>query len=92
MAMSQRERDVLKVMASVRHGQRTQVEAARLLALTQRQIRRLARRLACQGDRGVVHRLQGRPGNRRKDPDVNKMQIFDLPVSFYLTYVNGRVF
>jgi len=68
IAMSQRERDVLKVMASVRHGQRTQVEAARLLALTERQIRRLARRLECQGDRGVVHRLRGRPGNRRKNP------------------------
>ena len=68
IAMSQRERDVLKVMAGVLHGQRTQVEAARLLALTERQIRRLARRLECQGDRGVVHRLRGRPGNRRKDP------------------------
>jgi hypothetical protein len=68
IAMSQRERDVLKVMAGVLHGQRTQVEAARLLALTERQIRRLARRLERQGDRGVVHRLRGRPGNRRKNP------------------------
>jgi Mn-dependent DtxR family transcriptional regulator len=66
--MSQRERDVLKVMAGVLHDQRTQVEAARLLALSERQIRRIARRLERQGDRGVVHRLRGRPGNRRKDP------------------------
>jgi Helix-turn-helix domain len=66
--LSLRERDVLKVMAGVLHGQRTQVEAARLLDLSERQVRRIQRRLERQGDRGVVHRLRGRPGNRRKNP------------------------
>jgi hypothetical protein len=66
--MSQDERDVLKVMAGVLQGRRTQVEAGRLLSLSERQIRRIQRRLEKQGDRGVVHRLRGRPGNRRKAP------------------------
>jgi hypothetical protein len=67
IALSQRERDVLKVMAGVLHGQRSQVEAARLLELSERQVRRIQRRLEKQGDRGVVHRLRGKPGNRRVD-------------------------
>ena len=57
----------LKVMAGVLQGRRTQVEAARLLAYSERQVRRIARRLEQQGDRGVVHRSRGRPGNRRKE-------------------------
>ena len=44
--MSQRERDRLKVMAPVMSGERTQREAARLLKLCVRQVRRLQRRLA----------------------------------------------
>lgn len=66
--LSLRERDVLKVMAGVLSGQRSQVEAARLLDLSERQVRRIQRRLEAQGDKGVVHRLRGKPGNRRMDP------------------------
>jgi len=43
------------------------VEAGRLLGRCERQVRRIQRRLESQGDGGVVHRLRGRPGNRRKD-------------------------
>jgi hypothetical protein len=66
--MSQRERDRLQVMYPVLKGQRTQAEAGRLLGLTDRQIRRIQRRLEKEKDRGVVHRLRGRPSNRRIDP------------------------
>ena len=38
----------------------TQVEAATLLGLTDRQIRRLIRRVEQEGDRGLVHRGRGR--------------------------------
>jgi hypothetical protein len=67
MEMSQRERDVLKVMAPVVKGERRQAEAARLLGRSVRQVRRIQRRLAAEGDSGVVHRLRGRPSNRRAD-------------------------
>jgi hypothetical protein len=70
--MAQRERDVLKVMALVLKGERTQVEAARLLKRSVRQVRRLQRRLESQGDGAVVHGLRGRPSNRRIDPAVKK--------------------
>lgn len=73
--MSQRERDRLKVMDLVLKGQRTQVEAARLLELTVRQIRRIQRRLEKDKDRGVIHRLRGRPSNRRIDPRQRRQVI-----------------
>ena len=63
--MSQRERDILKIMSTVLQGRRTQCEAARLLRLSERHVRRIQRRLENEGDRGVVHRLRGRPSNRQ---------------------------
>ena len=66
--MSQKERDVLKVLHSVVQGDRTQAEAARLLGLTARHVRRLQRRLEAGGDAALVHRLRGRPSNHRSDP------------------------
>jgi len=65
--MSQRERDRLKVMSLVLKRQRTQVEAARLLGLSERQIRRIQRKLEAEGDVAVVHKLRGRASNRRTD-------------------------
>jgi hypothetical protein len=65
--MSQRERDRLKIMGPVLTGERTQGEAARLLKRTERQVRRLQRRLEAAGDAGIVHGLRGRPSNRRHD-------------------------
>jgi len=59
--MSQRERDVLKVMSAVLSGDRSQVEAARLMGRSVRQVGRLAARLRELGDCGVVHRLRGIP-------------------------------
>src|SRR5665213_2286769 len=70
--MSQRERDVLKVMSLVLSGDRTQVEAARLLNRSARQVRRIQRRLEKQGDGGAVHRLRGRTSNSALDESVVK--------------------
>jgi hypothetical protein len=65
IAMSQRERDLLKIMAPVLLGERTQAEAARLADLSVRQVRRVQRKLEQDGDGGLVHGLRGRPSNRR---------------------------
>ncbi|MCE5278393.1 MAG: ISNCY family transposase [Planctomycetaceae bacterium] len=68
--MSQRERDRLRVMSPVLQGRRKQVEAARLLDLTTRQVRRIQRRLKAAGDIGIVHGLRGRASNARKSDDL----------------------
>jgi Helix-turn-helix domain len=65
IAMSQRERDLLKVMGPVLQGQRTQAEAARLADLSVRQIRRIQCRLEEDGDGALVHGLRGKPSNHR---------------------------
>jgi hypothetical protein len=70
IAMCQHERDVLKVMHQVLAGTLTQAEAARLLRLSARQVRRIQRRLEHEGDQAVVHRLRGRPSNHRLDAAV----------------------
>ncbi len=70
--MSQRERDVLKVMQGVLEGTRTQAEAARLLKRSVRQVRRLQRKLQVEGDAALVHGLRGRPSNRRRDARLRR--------------------
>jgi len=67
--MSQRERDTFKIMAPVLQGERTQAEAARLLGLSVRQVRRLQRKLQRDGDAALVHGLRGQPSNRRLQPE-----------------------
>jgi Helix-turn-helix domain len=67
IAMSQRERDVLKVIQGVVDGKRSQAEAAVLLRLSSRQVRRLQRKLESQGDGALVHGLRGKPSNHRCD-------------------------
>ncbi len=63
--MSQRERDILKVLHSVSNGERTQAEAAALLQLSTRQVRRLQRKLDKGGDQAIVHGLRGKPSNHQ---------------------------
>jgi transposase len=72
IAMSQRERDRLRVLHSVLQGQRSQVEAARLLGLSSRQARRLLQRLQQGGDAALVHGLRGKPSNHRKDVKLRR--------------------
>src|SRR5262245_66128632 len=73
--MSVRERDRLKVLYGVVQGERLQKEAARLLRLTTRQVRRLVRRLQEQGDQGLIHRLRGRESNRRLPAELRQQEI-----------------
>jgi hypothetical protein len=70
--MSQRERDILKVMNGVLKGERTQAQAADLLELSIRQVRRLQRKLEAGGDRAIVHGLRGQPSNHQPDHDLKR--------------------
>ncbi len=65
IALSQRERDRLRVLHEVEQGHLTQVAAAQRIKITDRQVRRLLLRIREQGDRAVIHGLRGRPSNRK---------------------------
>ncbi len=80
---SQYDCDVMRVMSSVLQAKRTQGEAARLLRLSARQVRRIQRRLEEEGDAGVVHRLRGRPSNRQLNGQLRKraLEIYQAELS-----------
>ncbi|MCK5557815.1 MAG: ISNCY family transposase [Candidatus Hydrogenedentes bacterium] len=68
LRMSRKERDRLKLMEQVEQRRLSQKEAARLMGLSVRQVRRLVKRYREQGDAGLVHRLRGRGSNRKIPP------------------------
>ena len=65
--MTQRDRDRLVVRKKAEKKLIGQGQAARELGITARQIRRLLRRLKKDGDKAVIHKLRGRPSNRKTD-------------------------
>jgi transposase len=70
LLMSSKERDRLLVVGQVRRGELTQVAAAELLGISERQMRRSVRRHEAQGDAGLVHQGRGRASNRQVAPQV----------------------
>ena len=67
----------LHVIRKVLEGVIRQVEAAEILSLSGRQIRRIVKRIRCEGDRGIVHQSRGRASNRRT-PDKVKDKVIRL--------------
>jgi len=55
----------MRVLHEMKQGHLTQMEAARRLQLSDRQVRRLLLRIGKYGDQAVVHGLRGRPSNRK---------------------------
>ena len=76
--MSQRERDRLQVLHEVQQGHLTQKVAGLQMGLTDRWVRKLLGRRRAEGDRGVVHRLGGRP-SQRKLPEAWRARAGGLP-------------
>ncbi len=86
IALSQPERDRLKVLHEVEQGHLTQGQAAERLQLSDRQVRRLLVRVRQEGDRGVVHRLRGRPSNRKIPERVSQRALRLLRQSCYADF------
>lgn len=55
----------LHVIEKILEGIVKQVEAAEILSLSGRQIRRIVKRIREEGSRGIVHRSRGKASNRR---------------------------
>jgi hypothetical protein len=65
--MSVKELRRLQVIHQVIEKKITQVKASGLLGLTDRQIRRISKRVREVGDGGITHRSRGKPSNRAID-------------------------
>jgi transposase len=82
LAMSNREITRLEVMQRLKDKRLTQKEAARLLSLSVRQIKRLYRAYKGQGARGLVSQRRGKPSNNRLDAETQQKAI-DLIYEHY---------
>ncbi len=75
--MSGKELQRVHVIRQVLEKQVTQRDAAVCLGLSDRQIRRLSKRMKQEGDQGLVHRGSGKPSNRRI-PEKRKAKALQL--------------
>jgi transposase len=73
--MTQQDRDRLVVLKKAQKKLITQKQAAAELQLTERQVRRLVKRLKAQGDKSVIHGLRGRESNRKLSEEVRQKAI-----------------
>lgn len=63
--MSQEERDDLYWLKRAKDGVISQREAAKRMGVSDRWVRKLVKRMKCEGDRVVVHGLRGRASNHK---------------------------
>lgn len=81
--MTQRDRDRLVALKKAQKKLITQKKAAEELAITERQVRRLLRKLKEDGDKGIVHGLRGRPSNRKLSEEIKAKAIEILSMDVY---------
>jgi Helix-turn-helix domain len=81
--MSQAERDRLDALKRASKKVITQKQAAEEIDVTERQVRRLLRKLRRQGDRAVIHELSGRASNRKLPAEMEQRAITVLSDSVY---------
>lgn len=62
----------MAVLVEVKAGRMKIVDAAEAMGLGYRQAKRVWKRYKAKGDAGLVHRLRGKPGGRRKKPELRK--------------------
>jgi transposase len=81
--MSRKEAPRPGLLKAARKGKLTNQELATAIKLTVRQVRRLRRRYEQAGAEGLVHRLRGRPSNRRLLPAL-RQRVAELMTTTYL--------
>ena len=78
----QKELKRLHVIHAVIEGAITQKDGAKLISLSERQIRRIVRRIQEEGDCGIIHKSRGRPSGRKLSHKL-KERIIDLYRTIY---------
>ena len=81
--MTQAERDRLVALKKAKKKLITQRQAAEELGVTERQVRRLVRKLRRKGDRAVIHELRGRVSNRKLSKELEQQAIVVLSEPVY---------
>ena len=84
--MNQTERDRLDALKRARKKVITQKQAAEEIGVTERQVRRLLRKLRRKGDGVVVHELRGKASNRRLPAEMEQRAVAVLSDPLYLGF------
>src|ERR1700726_435591 len=78
--MTQAERDRLGALKKAKKKLITQKEAAEEIGITERQVRRLLRKMKQKGDKVVIHALRGQPSKRKLATEERAIQILSQPI------------
>jgi len=70
LIMSLKEIKRLQIIQKVLGKEINQQQAAEILRISDRQVRRIVKRVGKEGEKGIVHRMRGRKGNRRIDQKI----------------------
>jgi transposase len=81
--MTQAERDRLVALRKAGKKLITQRQAAEEIGVTERQVRRLLRKLRRTGDGAVIHELRGRPSNRKLPAELERRAVAALSDPVY---------
>ena len=81
--MTQAERDRLLALKKAKKKLITQKQAAEEIGVTERQVRRLLRKLRRKGDQAVIHELRGRASNRKLSAEVERQALAVLSNPVY---------
>lgn len=81
--MNQAERDRLDALKRAKKKLMTQKQVAEEIGVTERQMRRLLRKLRQKGDRAVIHELRGRTSNRKLPAEMEQRAITILSDPVY---------
>jgi transposase len=81
--MTQAERDRLVALRKAGKKLITQRQAAEEIGVTERQVRRLLRKLRRKGDGAVIHASRGRPSNRRLSAELEQRAVAALSDPVY---------
>jgi len=74
LIMTQKDLNRLHIIKKVTEKRLSQKEAGMLLKLSERQIRRIVKRIKAEGDKGVVHSLRGSESKRKRPiKEINKI-------------------
>ena len=86
MALTQKERDWLDWLKQAQRKQITQRRAAEWMGVSERWVRALLQRMKTEKDKVVVHKLRGKPSNRRMSAELRDRIVKILSEPVYAGY------
>jgi len=83
IAMSRKELNRLPILHKVMDNRLTQIEAAEMLELSTRQIRRIIRKIGNEGDEAIIHGNRGNPSPGKTSQSIEKNIVSLLKKKYY---------